>query len=76
MTNEAERGDVATMANTTLKILSIDEKRITTDLDKAGYRKIGAQMFQATSLAKPKTLSSLTTSVSLLLTTTSKKLML
>ena len=52
MTNEAERGDVATMANTTLKILSIDEKRITTDLDKAGYRKIGAQMFQATSFSE------------------------
>ena len=32
----------------TLKILSIDEKRITTDLDKAGYRKFGAQIIQAT----------------------------
>ena len=31
----------------TLKILSIDEKRITTDLDKAGYRKFGAQIIQA-----------------------------
>jgi CheY-like chemotaxis protein len=37
------------MTVSTLKILSIDEKRITTDLDKAGYRKIGAQIFQATS---------------------------
>lgn len=37
------------MTVTTLKILFIDEKRITTDLDKAGYRKVGAQLFQATS---------------------------
>ncbi|MFW7377427.1 MAG: PilZ domain-containing protein [Oligoflexus sp.] len=40
------------MTVTTLKILSIDEKRITTDLDKAGYRKVGAQIFQATSFRK------------------------
>ncbi len=40
------------MGNTTLKILSIDEKRITSDLDKAGYRKIGAQMFQATTFSE------------------------
>ena len=32
-----------------LKILFIDEKRMTTELDKAGYRKIGAQLIQATS---------------------------
>lgn len=40
------------MTVTTLKILSIDEKRITTDLDKAGYRKVGAQIFQATTFRK------------------------
>ena len=37
------------MSAATLKILYVDEKRITTDLDKAGYRKMGAQIFQATS---------------------------
>lgn len=40
------------MSATTLKILYIDEKRITTDLDKAGYRKMGAQIIQATSYKK------------------------
>ena len=37
-----------------LKILFIDEKRITTDLDKAGYRKVGAQIFQATTFQEAK----------------------
>lgn len=37
------------MTLSTLKILSIDEKRITSDLDKAGYKKIGAQIFNVSS---------------------------
>ena len=40
------------MSQSTLKILSIDEKRITSDLDKAGYRKIGAQIINVTSYAE------------------------
>ncbi|NRA66623.1 MAG: PilZ domain-containing protein [Pseudobacteriovorax sp.] len=42
------------MNTPTLKILFIDEKRITSDLDKAGYRKVGAQIFQATSFQTAK----------------------
>ena len=37
------------MSQNTLKILSIDEKRVTSDLDKAGYRKMGAQIFNCNS---------------------------
>ncbi|SMF14324.1 PilZ domain-containing protein [Pseudobacteriovorax antillogorgiicola] len=40
------------MSKSTLKILSIDEKRITSDLDKAGYRKIGAQIIHVSSYAE------------------------
>lgn len=40
------------MSLDTLKILFIDEKRITSELEKAGYRKIGAQICQATNFAQ------------------------
>lgn len=42
------------MGQTTLKILFIDEKRITSELEKAGYRKIGAQIHQATNFPQAK----------------------
>lgn len=42
------------MGQTTLKILFIDEKRITSELEKAGYRKIGAQIHQATTFTQAK----------------------
>ncbi len=40
------------MSLDTLKILFIDEKRITSELEKAGYRKIGAQICQAVNFAQ------------------------
>jgi uncharacterized protein (TIGR02266 family) len=42
------------MAQKTMKILFIDEKRITSELEKAGYRKIGAQIVQATNFTGAK----------------------
>lgn len=42
------------MSNGTLKILFVDEKRITSDLEKAGYRKIGAHISQATNFSQAK----------------------
>lgn len=42
------------MAQKTMKILFIDEKRITSELEKAGYRKIGAQIVQATNFTQAK----------------------
>jgi|NOAtaT_5_FD_contig_51_1462483_length_952_multi_2_in_0_out_0_1 response regulator RpfG family c-di-GMP phosphodiesterase len=42
------------MSEGTLKILFVDEKRITSDLEKAGYRKIGAHIIQATNFAQSK----------------------
>ncbi|MBC7662104.1 MAG: PilZ domain-containing protein [Chitinophagaceae bacterium] len=42
------------MGQTTLKILFIDEKRITSELEKAGYRKIGAQIHQALNFPQAK----------------------
>jgi CheY-like chemotaxis protein len=42
------------MGQTTLKILFIDEKRITSELEKAGYRKIGAHINQATNFNQAK----------------------
>lgn len=49
---QSNLGDTVIMENAALRILSIDEKRITTDLDKAGYRKIGAQMIHATTFSE------------------------
>ncbi|MCX6128723.1 MAG: PilZ domain-containing protein [Proteobacteria bacterium] len=40
------------MTSSTLKILFVDEKRMTSDLEKAGYRKIGAHIIQATNFAQ------------------------
>ncbi|MFY7928156.1 MAG: hypothetical protein ACOVS5_04725, partial [Oligoflexus sp.] len=42
------------MSEGTLKILFVDEKRITSDLEEAGYRKIGAHIIQATNFAQSK----------------------
>lgn len=42
------------MAQKTMKILFIDEKRITSELEKAGYRKVGAQIVQATNFTQAK----------------------
>ncbi len=42
------------MSNGTLKILFVDEKRITSDLEKAGYRKVGAHISQATNFNQAK----------------------
>ena len=42
------------MGQSTLKILFIDEKRMTSELEKAGYRKIGAQIIQATNFTQAK----------------------
>src|SRR5688500_8667272 len=42
------------MSHGTLKILFIDEKRMTSDLEKAGYRKVGAHIIQATNFAQSK----------------------
>jgi len=42
------------MGLTTFKILFIDEKRITSELEKAGYRKIGAQIQQVTNFSQAK----------------------
>ncbi|MBC7532117.1 MAG: PilZ domain-containing protein [Oligoflexus sp.] len=42
------------MGQTNLKILFIDEKRITSELEKAGYRKIGAQIHQAVNFPQAK----------------------
>ncbi len=44
------------MSQGTLKILFIDEKQMTSDLEKAGYRKIGAHIIQATNFAQAKDL--------------------
>ena len=44
------------MSQGTLKILFIDEKQMTSDLEKAGYRKVGAQIIQATNVAQAKDL--------------------
>ena len=42
------------MSKGTLKILFVDEKRITSDLEKAGYRKVGAHISQATNFGQAK----------------------
>lgn len=42
------------MDTPTLRILQIDEKRVTTDLDRAGYRKTGVRMIQASSFLEAK----------------------
>jgi CheY-like chemotaxis protein len=42
------------MDTPTLRILQIDEKRVTTDLDRAGYRKTGVRMIQAASFLDAK----------------------
>ncbi|RYZ50007.1 MAG: hypothetical protein EOP07_23590 [Proteobacteria bacterium] len=49
----AERQEID-MGQTTLKILFIDEKRITSELEKAGYRKVGAQIHQAINFPQAK----------------------
>lgn len=40
------------MTTKTIKILSLDEKRVTSDLDRAGYRKIGAQILTVSSFTE------------------------
>ena len=48
------REDRCIMSKGTLKILFVDEKRITSDLEKAGYRKIGAHISQAPNFGQAK----------------------